>query len=410
MLNERISRVAYVLKVYPRFSETFIVNEILALEAAGCEVEIFATRPPVEGRFHEELARVRARVTYLPHHNMQAVEFWSHVCNAADAPDFWERFALAQDAEAQTVVQALTLADMLRERQIDHVHAHFGSVATTLARLAAHFAGVSYSFTAHAKDLYHETVDPIDMRRKLADAAAVVTISDYNLAYLREQFGLAATNVRRIYNGLDLTRFSYRVPTGRPPRIVAVGRLVEKKGFDVLVDACALLHARGRHFTCDIVGSGNCEPALREQIASSGLQAQVQLLGPLPQREVAATVQQAAVFAAPCVIGADGNRDGLPTVLLEAMALGTPCITTDVTGIPEIIEDGVTGLLVGQRDAHALADAIERLLDDNDLQCHLSKMARQRIEHDFDITINSAALRALFEEVQTTSDRIREVA
>lgn len=409
MLIERPSRIAYVLKVYPRFSETFIVNEILAHEAAGHTVEIFATRPPVEGRFHEELAQVRARVTYLPHQTMRASEFWDHLRVTATTPGFWERFAAAQDADALTLIQGLKLAELLRERQISHVHAHFGSVATTVARLAAHFAGVGYSFTAHAKDLYHATVDPTDLRRKLIDAAAVVTVSDYNLQYLRERFGVAAAKVRRIYNGLDLTRFPYVEPANRPPQIIAVGRLVEKKGFDVLIDACALLRDRGRNFTCQIVGCGDCEAALQAQIMRHDLRAWVQLPGPRPQREVAAIVQGAAVFVAPCVVGADGNRDGLPTVLLEAMALGTPCVATDVTGIPEVVADGSTGLLVGQRDPHALAAAIERLLDDQDLGRQLAAAARQRIERNFNIGANSAALRALFAEVQVSNSIAREV-
>jgi colanic acid/amylovoran biosynthesis glycosyltransferase len=397
VLTESTPRVGYVLKVYPRFSETFIVNEILAHEAAGAEIEIFALRPPIEGRFHEQLARVRAPVTYLAHQGQRASELWGQVRAAAAAdPGFWERLAPAQHEDFHDVAQALALAELARARGITHLHAHFASVATTVTRLAARLTELPYSFTAHAKDLFHEAVDPRDLRRKLADAAAVVTVSDYNVSHLRAHFGATATSVRRVYNGLDLARFPFAAPSGRLPRIVAVGRLIEKKGFEVLVDACALLRDQGRSFECLIVGAGEGRAALEAQIDWRSLARQVSLLGPRPQGEVAALVQSGAAFAAPCVVGGDGNRDGLPTVLLEAMALGTPCVATDVTGIPELIATGVSGLLVAQRDPVALAQALARLLDDEALRLRLAAAARRRIEADFDSAQTSAALRAIF--------------
>jgi colanic acid/amylovoran biosynthesis glycosyltransferase len=397
VLTESTPRIGYVLKVYPRFSETFIVNEILAHEAAGAVVEIFALRPPTEGRFHEQLAQVRAPVTYLTHQGQRASELWNRVRAAAAAdPGFWARLAPAQHEDFHDVAQALALVELVRERGINHLHAHFASVATTVARLAARLAEVPYSFTAHAKDLFHEAVDPRDLRCKLADASAVVTVSDYNVSYLGTRFGADAAAVRRVYNGLDLARFPCAAPAERPQRIVAVGRLIEKKGFAVLVDACALLRDQGRSFECLIVGAGEGRTALETQIVRRGLARQLSLLGPRPQGEVATLVQSAAVFAAPCVVGADGNRDGLPTVLLEAMALGTPCVATDVTGIPELITDGVSGLLVAQRDPAALAAALTRLLDDQALRLRLAAAARRRIEADFDSAQTSAELRAIF--------------
>jgi colanic acid/amylovoran biosynthesis glycosyltransferase len=404
------SRIGYVLKVYPRFSETFILTEILAHEAAGTAVEIFALRPPTEGRFHEELAHVRAPVTYLSDRGLPATVFWEQLRAAADGfPAFWERLAPALAEDAHDVAQAIALAGLVRRRGITHLHGHFASVATTVARHAARLAGVPYSFTAHAKDLYHESVDPVDLRRKLAAAAAVVTVSDYNRAYLRDRFGVDAARVRRIYNGLAIARFPYAPPVGRPPRIVAVGRLVEKKGFDVLVEACALLRAEGRAFECVIVGGGEREAALGQQIARCGLDRQVRLLGPRPQSEVMQIVQSGAAFAAPCVVGADGNRDGMPTVLLEAMALGTPCVASDVTGIPELIADGMSGLLVAERDPAALAAALGRLLDDELLRVRLAGVARRRIEAEFDSAQNAALLRELFADAARVGRCAEEV-
>jgi len=202
--------------------------------------------------------------------------------------------------------------------------------------------------------------------------------------------------VRRIYNGLDMSRFHFADATGREPLIVSVGRLVEKKGFSELIDACSLLKDRNCGFRCAIVGSGPLEEALRAQIARLGLANEVQLTGARPQDEVVRLVQEAAVFAAPCIVGSDGDRDGMPTVLLEAMALGTPCVATDVTGIPEILRDDDTGLMVPQHDAEALADAMERLLADAALRSRLAERARGLVEEQFDIHRNTARMREIF--------------
>lgn len=389
--------VAYLVKRYPRFSETFVVTEILAHEAAGLPLEIFSLRPPVDTHFQDGIARVRAPVSYLPGESLRAPEFWAELERAAAVlPGLWARLGAARGHDPRDVYQAVALAREVRQRALTHIHAHFASSPATVARLAAHFAGVGYSFTAHAKDIYHDEVRPDELRRKLAGATAVVTVSDYNLAHLRRTFGRDARRVRRIYNGLDLQEFAYTAPLRRAPRIVAVGRLVEKKGFAVLLRACALLAQRGRAFTCALVGSGPLEAELRAQVAQWGLERQVELLGARPRPEVIRHLREAAAFAAPCVEGGDGNRDGLPTVLLEAMALGTPCVATDVTGIPEVLRDGETGLHVAQHAAAALADALERLLADAPLRVALAARARRLIEAEFDIHRNAAAMRALF--------------
>jgi colanic acid/amylovoran biosynthesis glycosyltransferase len=277
------------------------------------------------------------------------------------------------------------------------LHAHFATNPATVTALAARLAGISYSFTAHAKDIFHQGIDAGGLARKLRNANAVITVSDYNVRYLRERFGDDARNVLRLFNGLDLSLFPFAEPAARPPRSVAVGRLVEKQGFDVLVTACAELARRNVDFDCEIVGTGEMEAALAELVVAMNLSHRVRLIGPRPLREIIPLVQTAAVLAAPCVVGADGNRDGLPTVLLEAMALGTPCVATDVTGIPEVLSDDETGLLIPQRDPVALANALQRMLADSDLRVRLAAGARKRIEADFDIHSNAARQREIFD-------------
>ena len=393
-------RIGYVLKRFPRYSETFVVTEVLAHEAAGWEVEIFSLRPPNDTHFQDLLARVRAPVRYLPSEGTRPADFWAALQEASRlSRAAWAVLDAARGEAAGDVHQALVLAVEARRRGIPHLHAHFATSAATVARLAAAMAGVPFTFTAHAKDIYHETVRPDDLRRKLTDAAAVLTVSDFNLAYLRDTYGPAASGVRRVYNGLDLDRFPYRDPRVRAPRVVAVGRLDEKKGFDVLVEAAGLLAARGASFGVDIVGAGELQEALERQIALRGLGDRVRMVGPRPQAEIVRMVAEAAAFAAPCVVGRDGNRDGLPTTLLEAMALGTPCVSTDVTGIPEILRDGETGLVVPQNDPDALAGALERLLARPELRVSLAARARLRIEEDFNARTNGARMRQIVSEV-----------
>jgi colanic acid/amylovoran biosynthesis glycosyltransferase len=392
-------KIGYVVKRYPRFSETFIVNEILAHEAAGVQIEIFSLLPPTDAHFQDVIARVRAPVHYLPGEGSKVPSFWGALTQAAaELPDFWNQLGKARTEDVRDVAQAMALARHVRHRGIHHLHAHFASAPTTVARLAAVFAGVTYSFTAHAKDIFHRDVETEDLTLKFRDALTAVTVSDFNLRYLHD---IAGDKLVRIYNGIDLLRFPYTAPVKRAPRIVGIGRLVEKKGFSDLVSACALLKERGCAFECEIIGTGDQEPVLHAQIEQLGLQHNVALPGPRPQAEIISHLQSASVLAAPCVVGEDGNRDGLPTVLLEAMALGTPCVSTDVTGIPEVVRHNQTGLIVAQGSPAALAEALHRLLTNPAERVRLAAEARRLIEAEFDIHENARRIRALWQDTKT---------
>ncbi len=388
-------RIGYVVKRYPRFSETFIVNEILAHEAAGLEAEIFALRPPVDTHFQNGISQVRAPVHYLPAGSVKSTDFWQEARTMSKQyPGLWSALADGNHASVIDAYQAMQLAKQIRQRKIVHLHAHFATAAATVAQLAAHIAGISYSVTMHAKDIFHESVDPADLESKIADAKFVVTVSEFNLQYLC-RFGYPE-KIHRIYNGLDLNLFRFNQSAERTNKIVAVGRLVPKKGFAHLVDACRILADKHVDFTCDIIGHGELESDLRNQIERLSLGNQVTLIGPQPQNVVREMISSSAVFAAPCIIGPDGNRDGLPTVITESLALGTPCISTDVTGIPEIIRHQETGILVEQGSASALANSMLRLLTDQGLRLSLAKNARELVEREFDIHKNVSRIRELF--------------
>jgi colanic acid/amylovoran biosynthesis glycosyltransferase len=380
-------RVGYVLKRFPRFSETFILNELLALQEIGVDLHIFSLLTPPDEPRHARLAQLRAPVTYLAKGQL-------------DQPSDAVLFAGQEPKAVATLhAKAAEVARLARAAGITHLHAHFGSDPTTVALLAARLMGGTFSFTAHARDIYHTYVSPaVDdakRRAKLAEAAFVVTVSDFNAAHLRAICPAAAGRIHRLYNGVDLSLFAPG-NTNVPGRIVAVGRLVEKKGFAVLVEACALLAARGVAFDCRIIGDGPLQETLASQIAGLGLRASVSLCGPMPQECLAEELGQAAIATLPCVITADGDRDGLPTVLLEAMGKAISVVTTTVTGGPEIVAHGETGLLCPPGDPKALADALEALLADPARARAMGAAGRLRAERLFNLSTNATRLADYF--------------
>ena len=355
-----MTHIGYVLKVYPRLSQTFVVNELRAHEAAGLKFTVFSLRRPKESDRTVVDPPLAAEVVQL------------------EGPD------AALPAQ---------LAAAARMRGISHLHAHFAKLATGVARAAAAELQVPYSFTAHARDIFEHSVDPQALAERIRDAAQVITVSRFNVDYLEQQHGRRASLV---YNGVPLDAFPYTSPERREPVVLAVGRLIEKKGFADLIEAAAILTREGVAFRCEIVGEGEERDALAARIAELGLEDRVRLLGARTSEQVQAHMRACAVLAVPCVVAGDGDRDGLPTVLLEAMALGTPCVGTDVTGIPEALVDEVTGLGVPQRDPAALAAALQRLLTDAALRVRLAEAARALVERRFSSAANTRRLRALW--------------
>ncbi|OUI69706.1 glycosyltransferase family 4 protein [Serratia marcescens] len=389
--------IGYVLKRYPRFSETFVVNEILAHERAGMKIDIFALGPVEETHFQDALSRVRAPVSRLIDKQRNTEAFWRLLLEARrKLPGFTYKFYKIQHDNVHEVAQAILLALAVCERGIQCLHAHFGTRATTVARLAAWFSGISYTFTAHAKDIYYQYEETTDLAQKLRDAAQTVTVSDYNLAYLQRQYGAAAGKTVRVYNGIELAHFPYTAPVERPRHILAVGRLVEKKGFEVLIDALQLLRSRTGAFHCTLIGDGPLRATLQARIQAAELGNVIVLSGQQPQPDIIKAMQTAYLVVAPCVVSKDGDRDGLPTVLLEAMALGTPVISTRVAGIPELISDDETGLCIAPNNPAELAEALLRLFNEPATCLRLSLKAREKIERDFDIDRNAARLRTIF--------------
>lgn len=407
--------VAYVLKMFPRFSETFILNEILALERLGARVAIFSMRTPNEAARQPGVADVRAPVRILPERSAAiAPLLGSHLASLLRSPRRYGRtlvFAASRRSRSAWVkfLYAPYVATRARLLGVEQLHAHFASGPARLAKFASMLSGIPFGFTAHAKDLFwdgHEHGRNHKLKKRVRMASFVVTISEYNRRFIE---GLGFKVPRRrlvtVYNGLDLASWKWRGTVPRPvhgsngasrdsrPLLLAVGRLVEKKGFHVLIEACGLLRDRGVQFRCAIAGDGPERRRLRDRIRTAHLDRHVELLGPVPQDRLTAELySQASALVQPCVVGEDGDQDGIPMVILEAMAVGLPVITTPISGIGEAVEDGETGLLVNPGDASSLADAMERILSDPWLAGRLAATSRRRIERLFDLERNARLL------------------
>ena len=405
--------IGYVLKMYPRFSETFILAEILELEATGSEIRIISLKKPNDGRFHEDLARVRAEVRYLPERatghpwrflashgrafRRHPLRYLSALRRAlALLPASWKGF-----------VRAPLIAEQAEKAGCERLHAHFASLPAISTLFAARLLEMPFTFTAHAKDIYHRSRSTRMLTALLRHAERVVTVSEYNRELLEGVGGPRAAPVARVYNHVDTRRFlpDPAPPVEAPPVILAVGRLVEKKGFEVLLEACARLVERGIDFRCRIFGKDPLCQCLRERIEQLRLAGVVSLEGPCSRGQLQAILPRVQVLAAPCVVANDGNRDGLPTVILEAMACAVPVVSTPVTGIPEAVIDNLTGLIVPERDPEALAIALESVLSDQALARRLGSAARHRAVRRFDTRTNIRELAKLFGSPQWNAPR-----
>ena len=397
--------VAYVLRKFPKLSETFVLNEMLGLEALGTKVLVFSLMAPTDPHFHEGIARLEAPILYVPglldprdRHTLRA---GNRQARRAFGRAWWRALASAIASFRPTRLwrfyQAAWIAERADRLGVTHYHAHFADQATLVAHLAAAISGRPYSFTAHAADIYRNNVDLRLLRRNVAAARFVATVSDSNLRHLRSVCNGDAAKLVLVRNGVDMTRF---IPNGTPVAppftLLSVARLVEKKGGCYLVEACRLLHERGVSFRCEIIGRGGLRQPLLEQIRSAGLASSVRLLGSRKHGDVLAHLRAAHLYVLPSIVGSDGNREGLPVSIVEALACSLPVVSTPVTGIPEVVRDGHNGLLVPERDPVALADAMQRLIEDRELYERLRAQARPSVQATFDAAGISEQLHGLF--------------
>lgn len=403
----RLPRVAYIMSRFPKLTETFVLYEMEAVEAEGARVDLYPLQFERGTKVHREAARwlergrrepllswpiLRANLAAL---GRNPVRYLSTLVLLA-----WHTRGSARYLAGGLAFfpKAVLFAARMRADGVDHVHAHFASHPAAVAWVIHRLSRMPYSFTAHGSDLHR---DRWMLRQKVEDAAFVVAISRYNRQVILEFCGPAAADkVVVIHCGVDLRVFQPGGGDARseePPRILCIGTLHEVKGQRYLVEACAMLAARGLAFACRLVGDGPDQPALARQVERAGLNGRVRLLGALTQDEVREELRRAHVVAAPSVPTRDGRREGIPVALMEAMASGVPVVASRISGIPELVEDAESGLLVEPRDVEGLSAALERLLRDEDLRRRLGASGRAKVEREFDLHRNAALLLARYD-------------
>jgi len=400
-----------VLKGYPRISETFISNEIELLEQKGAAIHIFSMRQPRESFAHPSIGRIRAKADYLPETLLSPLPLFLYHSGrlAARQPrafaEAWtlavRRFARSRRlATFKHLFQAAYIVDRLLPGQpVTHLHAHFAHSPTSVAFFASRLAGLPFSFTAHAKDIY--TSRPDQLADKIKAARFVVTCTQANKRHLASLAPAAAGKIHCIYHGIDLSLFANNAPERRPTPphdILTVARLTAKKGIPTVLKALALLRDQGLAFSYTLIGDGDDRRHVLALIQTLSLADRVHVLGTRPHPVVLDHYRRADVFVLGCEVAPNGDRDGIPNVIAESLAMGVPVVATRVSALPEIIGDAAGGLLVPPKDPQAMAHALRQLLEDEELRRRLIIRGKQRVHRLFDNRYWIGELAALFQK------------
>lgn len=409
-------KVAYILRRFPSLTETFIMREMYWIREHHISLHIFTLFPP-DSRHpaHDQTEALIPNRRYTPFFSWDVLKAQFSFLKRSPKRYFqalskaiWQSYR-----EPMVLLRVLALfpksvcmAQQMESMQIQHIHAHFVWIEGLVAGIITDLLGITFSIHPHAFGLFRRNQQ--NVRRELENASQIITISTYNRAYIAALSSkIAADDIAIVHCGLEADRL---VPTSKPdngavPSILSVGRLIEKKGHAYLVQACALLAERGLEFECQIVGDGALENELQTMIDEHGLQNQVKLLGALGQNEVLALYQESDIFALPCVTARNGDKDGIPVVLMEAMACELPVVTTPLTGIPDLVQDRETGLFVAERDASGLAEALSDLMADKALRQRLGKQARQTVLKDFEIRGTAEKMATIFRQVVEAKEK-----
>ncbi len=383
-MADRTKKIAYIVKIFPKLSETFILQEILELERLGLNLVILSLRPPTDTDTHSHFHQLKAPVLYAP--------------------------VVLNGGKGNVIQQSLWtewVTEKVREYGITHLHAHYVTEPTDIAVQVQARIGISYSFTTHAKDLFLSSKE--DVSRKVDCAQFVLTCTDYNKDYL-EQIVQSDTPIYRVYHGVDLDVFQPSTPDisredGTPPLILSIGRFRPKKGFPILIQACASLKKAGHHFQCVLVGYGPLEQDLKQMIHQLGVSDCVRLTGKVRQDGILKWFRQASIFVLPCQIAENGDRDGIPNVLVEAMSMGLPVVSTAIASIPELIHDSHNGILNPPHHPGSLTKALGLLLQDPARRRSLGIAARKTVEKDFCVSRNIRVIYDLLQPVTSQAPK-----
>ena len=396
--------VAIVVSRFPTVSETFVLFEIVELGRLGVGVELFPLVHDHPAVVHPDAAALDRRAHHVRLASREVLVaqlhwlrraprrylrvWWGAVRGNLRSPGFLAR-------ALYVIPKAAAFARRMERLGVEHIHAHFATHPTLAAWAASRLTGIPYSFTAHAHDLY---VDRSMLGEKLRRASFARTISDHNRRLLERLYGPeASSQTHVIHCGIDVDAFDRRSRArgGSEFTLVCVASMKEYKGHRYLIEALAAMAASGRGFRCLLVGDGELRPEIVRQVAELGLDDRVTICGALPAEEVRALLAGADAAVLASVVEETGKMEGIPVFLMEAMAAGLPVVATDISGIAELVEDGVSGLLVPERDPVALAAAVSRLAGDPELRRRFGRAGRERVRRSFELSRSVAALRDL---------------
>jgi len=406
MKDKNKKRLGYMVTMFPRLSETFILGEILELEKLGFSITVFTRKPLINNPVHGDLSQVKNKVIELGVEGFGKwiPTFWDNLIVLLIRPrGYIKAFKLAVKKRMGSVMRKFFIgtrvARNLVKRDIPHIHAHFAADNAKIAYFASIITGKDFSFTAHAKDIWVKST-PSSLKKLLEAAKFAVTICKYNLDYLTSLTS-QPEKLHLVYNGINREKFnlSTRVKKNRKDwfELIAVGRLVPKKGLNILIEACKQLREKKVKFRCRLVGDGELYAELSTSILKNDLQDLVFLEGPCSQELlIEKFLSQADILVMPCVVTPDGDRDGIPTVILEAMFMGIPVVTTPIAGIPEIIEHHKTGILVEPGSSEDLAKGIYSLIQEGKLHKRISSQGLAKVSEIFDGKKNVKQLAQLF--------------
>jgi len=404
-------KIAYLAPEIPALSATFVYNEILALEALGTAVVPFSVHQPSSSVSDLRVKRLRASVIHVYDYGILSV-LLAHIVLLFNSPlrymnsllalfsDIGALGLLSRGAfgQAYRYFYAAELARDLVKNECQHLHVHFAHTPTDIAMYASLFSSIPFSVTAHANDLFERGYL---LNEKVERAAFFATISEFNKRFLANK-NITVDSVSIVRCGVDSECFSLRdsFVSGDKIRLGAVGRLVEKKGFDTLIKAVSLMKEQGLAVELNIAGSGPLEAELKQYVFNSSLtMSDVRFLGALAHTQVAGFITSLDAFVLPCQKDSNGDMDGIPVVLMEAMLSGVPVVSTEISGIPELIIDGSTGLLVMPGDEKGLAAAISNLMADTGLKNSMIVNAAAKVKAEFSLKSNAGKLNDMFNQV-----------
>jgi len=387
-----MARLAYLFERFPTFTQTFCVREVQGLRAHGWKFPVFSIRSTEQEPIQNFPVEVRSYTENLP-------KKW----NKPWLPDYWRGRSLrsrlrkewGMEGDRQRANEAIWLRRRCRQLGVHHVHAHFAGMAARAAYWLHRISDCSYSITAHANDFMDAS-----KQRYLSEifkhALFIVTETDFSVEYIEKRFPETVGKVHRVYNGIHTSEFVSRKSALSPPRILSVGRCVEKKGYFDLIEACKQL--QDLDFSCDLVGSGPLEDEMRRAISKNRLDKKVRVAGSKSCEEIRHMLEESTLFVLACRTEKEGGSDNLPTVILEAMSASRPVVSTRIAGIPEMIVDGKTGYLVSEQNPEALAEAMRRVMTQPAHAEEMGRCGNERVHALFDTKVTIPHLIQIFEK------------